>query len=856
MIINFLQTRTPAVLPCLHNRPHQRRIRPDGKVSFFADDVESLRDFGKPNKETLGQLLFHFFRWYAHELDYEKYVISVREGKLISKQSKKWHLMQNNRLCAEEPFNTERNLGNTVDDISFRGVHLELRRAFDLLSRAQLETCCEPYIFPPLEEKFWAKPVPQPRPVLSRSHSQSGRPTRGGGIGSRGGQNATRHRSNTSNRRASSATASNKTNLYPQGRTNSQAAPNDRSAGREMHEQLLQHYQLLQAQEQQLRMQMHQRAQAGIHAHATAPLQPLQVQNLSSFTNAAASDSTRRKLSIDPVPLSAPPRNVVMQYSARPGQATSVPLQPGAQTNPSSPSMATAQPALRRPLHRATTTDDGYGTVRSHSQPAAKGRLPVQSSGPLPMSPFFPYIQGSPMGFGSLQQYQQAYYQSQQLWEQRKIALPIARGPSMSPNSQINSGYAENPLDGAVLAHKEYVGYYVDRSLPDHRAPSTFIHPIPSYYELAHHLRGMSPNLTRLRSHTSRSPSPSHPSTRERSISFYSAPPIVQTSPAPGKEHAASVQTRSSGPIIVDGNEASEYVTASEPGMYPHATSEAASLSDDPPIYTPGTPSAATPLHDPSDSFALDSTSENSQLSSMPNVLKFGDFPVRGTFKPGSARRGDDMPAFDTYPQPVETVSNGGRSEGSNALGIDFAGPIQVPAGATSPAYRISPPIGTSPRSTQPKPDSINVNSLPEPLSSLKPLPLLSPVRELRTPSPMAPRGIDLRDSSSRKAHARSVSLLPAPELLSASPTAFTNGNNKTESPPLAKVNGQINGITSHTESDKATGSSVNLKSPQVQVSGWKEAGKKGKKGRGKNNSVSSLALGEATSSNGERKGG
>ena len=104
MILNFLQTRNPPILPSLHKKPHART---DSKIATFNDDLDKLRDFGRNNKETTGELLFNFFRRYAHDLDIETDVISVREGRLISKEAKKWHLMQNNRLCVEEPFNIE-----------------------------------------------------------------------------------------------------------------------------------------------------------------------------------------------------------------------------------------------------------------------------------------------------------------------------------------------------------------------------------------------------------------------------------------------------------------------------------------------------------------------------------------------------------------------------------------------------------------------------------------------------------------------------------------------------------------------------------------------------------------------------
>lgn len=200
MILNFLQTRDPPILPALHQRPHKKRPPISGVDISFDDDIDSLRGFGLNNKETLGGLLFAFFKKYGHELDYERKVISVRQGKLLSKEEKKWQYLQNNRLCVEEPFNTSRNLGNTADDSSVRGLHMEFRRVHKILSeKADLDTCCELYESPPEEPHVPLQShPPPPRPVHISSSGARGK-SRGGFSGRGRGNNWNKHQ----NRRTS-----------------------------------------------------------------------------------------------------------------------------------------------------------------------------------------------------------------------------------------------------------------------------------------------------------------------------------------------------------------------------------------------------------------------------------------------------------------------------------------------------------------------------------------------------------------------------------------------------------------------------------------------------------------------------
>jgi len=215
IIINFLQTRDPPILPALHQRPHKKVALVNGLDVSFDDNLEALKGFGDVNQESLGALLFAFFKKLGYEMEYESKVISVRHGKLLSKVEKEFHLLQNNRLCVEEPFNTNRSLSNSADDTSVRGLHLEFRRAFSLLSEEtpNLTRCCEQYVYPK-EESFsnlFVKPAPT-RPVnLTRSHSNSSRQSRGHGAhnGTRQYGNGNQRTYHSSRRSSSGASTGN-----------------------------------------------------------------------------------------------------------------------------------------------------------------------------------------------------------------------------------------------------------------------------------------------------------------------------------------------------------------------------------------------------------------------------------------------------------------------------------------------------------------------------------------------------------------------------------------------------------------------------------------------------------------------
>jgi Cid1 family poly A polymerase len=500
MIINFLQTRNPPILPALHQRPHLKLPSKDGRETTFADNLDALRDFGKANKETLGELLFHFFRFYGHEMDYDNYVVSVRNGKLISKLEKGWHLATNNRLCVEEPFNINRNLGNTADDFSFRGLHMELRRAFDLIAEANLDTCCDEYVFPKEEERIWEKPPPQPKPVLSRSTSQ----TRGGRGGFRPGRHSDRNNRNGNNRRASSGAFDNNS-IYgqqgsSQGLTPQEAWTQTQAAQERLHNDLYTTFSVLQAQENNLRLQLY--AQSQVYAQVTANAYHAQrIQPNGGINKQQATDRSRGS-SFDNPPLTAPIRPDMyffpLQYQPAPIYGQHSP-----NTYPSSPSMTPALPELRRSLHRSTVTGGSGGGVsssslRSHSQPAAR-------SVPSPL-----VLQGL-----AASNYNVNGYTSYPVRQTNGIVIPnFIADENIDPSFENDppGALGESPPDDGTP--KEYVGYYLNNgSPPSHPRRESVVPTIPAFGDIGQSRRRLSTDqfpqtiFDRLR-RASRSPSP------------------------------------------------------------------------------------------------------------------------------------------------------------------------------------------------------------------------------------------------------------------------------------------------------------------------------------------------------------
>jgi Cid1 family poly A polymerase len=413
----------------------------------FDKSIESFQGYGSKNADSLGVLLFQFFRYYGHEIDFETSVMSVRAGKVITKLEKNWHFLQDNRLCVEEPFNTSRNLGNTADDTSVRGIHLELRRAFKMVSEAQLARCCDEYEPPSnlIDEvrPFERQSASSRRPTIAYPAATMGRAGRGGG---RGGRPNSLQRSSNTARRASSASTRGYaySQTLPLGNNITQTDLSLQAQRHQylLHDQLFLQYQYLQAQERELRAQLHQQALLQGRMMPTSPYPHISLP-YGALPGSQEELLRARAAIISQAPLTAPIRPQGFALSSSYGGRTPT---YGATTNPPSPLLQTIIPDSRRTYRRSSVTNGSSGgSLRAHSQPPR----PLPSPLSLPSAFDTHNEQTSRMSYNSARDSAVSSGSAQELAD----ALTGAQRRFYQSTSSDRRG-------------SEYIGYYIGHSPP------------------------------------------------------------------------------------------------------------------------------------------------------------------------------------------------------------------------------------------------------------------------------------------------------------------------------------------------------------------------------------------------------
>lgn len=713
MIINFLQTREPPILPSLQKRAQQKKDPCDGASSSFDDDLDALRGFGSANKERLGELLFQFYRYYGYEIDFESSVVSVREGKVINKKEKGWHFGQNNRLCVEEPFNTTRNLGNTADDSSFRGLHLELRRAFGAIAKGNFDEFCEQYEFPREEERerIFERPPPVPRPILTSTPSAQGRAALNASARGRGGRHngsnrgGGNHNSNNSRRPSNSSNRNN----YRHGNvlSPSEAALQAHNAQAQvlLHDHLFQQIQFLQAQEQELRIQLQQ--QAYLNGRSPPVMRQPYLQIPVPGYDAVADENTRaRSGTINHPPLSAPLRQQMGHIHPGYFQLGQQPTSAGPITNPPSPSLAPSGPDIKRSSRRMSFQNGNpSGTLRAHSQPAR----PIASHLSL-------------QNLAALQQ--------QQAQRNEVLSSHRARRPS-SPTRLSSADYASIRHQSSSLPRteqydgrpSEYIGYYVGGSPHIQSFPNGLVSPMHNL-SIALRSGALYPwapygyRTSNVASTAETRNGASRPSSSERTPSPPSKP--VQRSPV-----------KSGGPLIVNGSVASSEPRHEAPVDLVErylSSSHPTSISDS---------YAETRSSSFSDAQSLDMPAQSTLLANAQahGSTQFSASPSSQATEPQSIHPEGYDRGYDMRDRSCSSTSPPTQSFKHNGTGLET--PVSQ-SDLSGRKYEVANPLARASHGlTDQQLRDISAN---HGMHHDSVLPLLSPVKEIRTPSPSTVR--------------------------------------------------------------------------------------------------------------------
>ena len=160
IMLQALQTTTPSVAPNIQSGKDRTNLKVDG-IEYdltMADEPKEL--LTEINTQSLGELMTHFFRQLVLERPWDKHVLSIRNGKPMTRKEKKWKYgtphaakavvkegktrLGLHSLPVEDPFNHDHDLSRVVRPEGAMDIQEELLRFWIGLNEGKsLEQLCE-----------------------------------------------------------------------------------------------------------------------------------------------------------------------------------------------------------------------------------------------------------------------------------------------------------------------------------------------------------------------------------------------------------------------------------------------------------------------------------------------------------------------------------------------------------------------------------------------------------------------------------------------------------------------------------------------------------------------------------------
>lgn len=100
------------------------------------DDNQRLPYYESSNKQSLGELLLGFFRYYTQEFDFDRDAVSIKDAQRVNKSVVRKTFRDWETICIQDPFNLQNAGRNCWKSYAYSRIKTAFRTSYEALARS------------------------------------------------------------------------------------------------------------------------------------------------------------------------------------------------------------------------------------------------------------------------------------------------------------------------------------------------------------------------------------------------------------------------------------------------------------------------------------------------------------------------------------------------------------------------------------------------------------------------------------------------------------------------------------------------------------------------------------------------